>query len=189
MPRPQTDSRWIERIRCLKSENPKFGPARIHVLLDQAAQNPDQGLPPAETLPAERTIARELKKFAELLDKDRLPYQLVFWPKAFPGALPWEAAPAVLELLALYGSRDRRPTVRTARWYWRVAQAAPNASTQALEAWAKRLSEAEIRADTEPEESGKLFADIEGLLIAYARDAARLDSPAPRKFGLRETIE
>ena len=44
------------------------------------------------------------------------------WPKSFDdGLLPQEYAPAFLSLL----SHEGRPSIRRARWHWRVSSAAP----------------------------------------------------------------
>ena len=76
--------------------------------------------------PSDVTIGRYLKKWASLEDGDRVLFSHVHWPESFDRRdLPWEAAPAVLELLADLLPKKVRPSVRTAEWFWRVSQASP----------------------------------------------------------------
>jgi hypothetical protein len=78
--------------------------------------------------PRERTVRRlRDKDFAELTEKERRQYRYFRWPESMEeDSLPWEGASAALELI-----RDRagqpRPSIRLARWYWRVTQIAPDA--------------------------------------------------------------
>ncbi len=77
------------------------------------------------------TVGRYRKKWEALKPSERAHYRSVSWPETFErGDLPWEASAVVFELL--HASRRAglplvRPLVRTARWFWRVTQAAPGA--------------------------------------------------------------
>lgn len=80
--------------------------------------------------PTDRTVRRYLEQWRQLPDSERAQYTECRWPDSFEmGALPWEAAPAVAELLRMaldpadLGSF--RPPVQLARWFWRVRTVAP----------------------------------------------------------------
>ena len=68
------------------------------------------------------------------------------------GALPWEASAAALELLGIVPPPDgNRPSVRLARWFWRVTQAAPDMPLMVLDfsALIDRFSIAQLLAEWE----------------------------------------
>ena len=94
-------------------------------------------------MPSERTIGRvSLPEDAH----ERALYERVYWPESFEhGALPWEAAEAVLELIAF--QEPKRPTVREARWFWRITQAAPGTRLAQRAGMAFNQSEAEVRGE------------------------------------------
>jgi hypothetical protein len=95
--------------------------------------------------PSERWIRREQAEFRQAAEEARRPYREFHWPETFERAdLPWEAQPAALELMRVWSRGPRlemvspdarrrlspaaRPSVRLVRWFWRITQAAPDAS-------------------------------------------------------------
>jgi hypothetical protein len=75
----------------------------------------------AGPLPGERTIRRKRDEYLGLSGDEQERYHFLFWPDAFErGFLPWEAQEPILELVRHYVSSGRRPTLLTARWYWRL---------------------------------------------------------------------
>lgn len=85
---------------------------------------------PVGDVPSTSTIGRVVRDdWAKLKESERKDYRLVRWPETFrDGALPWQTAPAVFELLRYL--TNERPTVRLARWYWWLSAPLmlPNAS-------------------------------------------------------------
>lgn len=104
-------------VREVIANNPMWSAERIYKHLTEAAEAVGLSI---DAIPKPRTISRI---------KDRFPletwgeYQFVRWPESYEAALvPWEAARVLLDVGAVIGGRI---TVRTARWYWRIWQAAP----------------------------------------------------------------
>ena len=144
MPTPRTHPAWIERIKQLRADDPKLTAHRIAQALHTEALKPGSDLPDASLVPSERTIGRvSLPEDAH----ERALYERVYWPETFEhGALPWEASPVVLELIALM--EPKRPTVRLARWYWRVSLVAPGTwDDYKLKGAASNLADAEARGE------------------------------------------
>lgn len=143
MPTPRTHPAWIERIKQLRADDPKLTAHRIAQALHTEALKPGSDLPDASLVPSERTIGRvSLPEDAH----ERALYERVYWPESFEhGALPWEAAEAVLELIAF--QEPKRPTVREARWFWRITQAAPGTRLAQRAGMAFNQSEAEVRGE------------------------------------------
>jgi hypothetical protein len=83
--------------------------------------------------PSERWVSQWLRNdWPKVRDNERRQYGLVRWPGSFEsGALPWEMSPQCLELLLLrqrlaeHKLGEWRPTVRLARWFYRISMAAP----------------------------------------------------------------
>lgn len=113
------DPYWEEKVRGIKANNRRWGEPRIWKELQQDERFEKDG-------PSQGWVASFLRR---IKDEDLTAYRLVHWPETFErGDLPWEASAATLELLAL---QDRfagfgRPTLRLARWFWRVTMAAPD---------------------------------------------------------------
>lgn len=82
-----------------------------------------------------------------MTEEEQGQYQFFRWPESMEmGLLPWEASSAALELMEVHRSVDpekrlqeksgrplesrytgwRRPSVRLARWFWHLTQAAPD---------------------------------------------------------------
>ena len=102
------------------ANEPDWSAERIHDHLAGALQE-ELGHDGLEgRLPSIRTIGRWKR---ELSSADLADYQYVRWPETFEaGLLPWGSSPDVLELRAM----TEQVTVRRARWWWRLVQAAPD---------------------------------------------------------------
>lgn len=113
MPRKVSDY-WRREAFALLDEGDT--PAQVEAKLGTRGDAPKDVGPP----PAERTI-RGWKPTDEEQRLDRF----VRWPESMGTSdLPWEASRSILRLLRIYlTDGDRRPTVRAARWYWRLNQA------------------------------------------------------------------
>jgi len=74
--------------------------------------------------PMTRTVVDYKKRFQGLTPEEKVTYRYARWPDACEsGALPWEAAPALLRLLA-HRAEFGPPAISTARWFWRLWVAA-----------------------------------------------------------------
>jgi hypothetical protein len=80
-----------------------------------------------------------IEDFENLPIGEQLALSVARWPDSFlSGILPWEYAPAVLELIGqLHRAGRGRPLHRVAMWFGRVTQAAPDLPFDArlLSAW------------------------------------------------------
>jgi hypothetical protein len=126
IPQPRIRKHWIDRIRQAVSDNPGLTASDIYDQLVKATANRDIELSEYEAVPSQRTIGRELTAFKRETAETREQYERVYWPETFQrgaSGLPWEASRDVLELLDMI--KPERPTVRQARWWWRVQLAAP----------------------------------------------------------------
>jgi hypothetical protein len=117
MPRKRIDHFWSERIKTITANEPRLGPGPIAKRLDAEAMKlgrVDQ--------PSERTIARLQKEFRNSTSESD--YRYVFWPEVcVRGELPWEASGTIFELFDLLKTR---PTLATAKWFWRAKLARPD---------------------------------------------------------------
>ncbi len=113
--RPSTPAYFIERIRTMAAAN--IGPVDIHHALEREAAASG-----GTSSPSLRVVQRERQRFFSLSRIQVDEYNPVTWPSTMEsGLLPWEAGPSVMELISAYHSEGRgRPSVRVARWYWRV---------------------------------------------------------------------
>ena len=117
--------------------------------------------PPEEVdgYPSERTIRGTLRAaYRELPESEQLLIQELHWPESFElGLLPWEAAPELLAELGdllettgggpadgARGGDAMRPTVRWARWYWRLRTSVPDAPLDAVSFLATQMEASEI---------------------------------------------
>ena len=165
MPLPKTDSWYAGQVGALAEEGWK--PGTIAQWVRESAiryQRTD--------IPSDRTFRRLYAEHKEKLPEARQLAAYVKWPESFSkdGPLPWEAAPAVLELLRLNlspvpvppgahpqldelqrtGLSDHRPTVRIARHFWHLRTSAPGADPRTLLALAKYLTFEEILGGIPP---------------------------------------
>jgi hypothetical protein len=164
MARPRIEPFWEEAIRAATENEPRLGPLGVRARLEKAAA--DIGKPDLR-VPSLRTIGRIQREFRQRPEEERRPYRDLYWPESFErGDLPWEASAAALELLrvwekwpphilemilpvpeerALFGYNfGDRPSVRLARWFWRLTQAAPDADAKDRRSVAEFLEAAEV---------------------------------------------
>ena len=121
MPRPRIDRYWQERIRELTEQNPEWSSAKIAQRLEEEANQLGRN-----DWPSEKACRNYMAIHRQAGEHERRQYRLTYWPVSFgTPELPWEAAPAVLEAVRMT-CEDGRPTVRTAKWYWRLSLAAPD---------------------------------------------------------------
>lgn len=107
-----------EAVRELVANYPAWGPERIRERMERAAERTGIAI---SDLPHPATIGRIKARMGEA---ERTPYLLVRFPESFAsGALPWESAPTVGEILATMLSKatPERPTVRLALAVWQVS--------------------------------------------------------------------
>ena len=174
MPNTRIRDQWEPSVKSIVADNPKWGPRRILGELRNRAET--QGL--GSDYPSERTIQR-IKD--DITPEQLIEYRSFHWPESMEsGALPWEASAAALELLDVRRTADPfiryleahpespftdpgrepismrfgdHPSVRLARWYWRVTQAAPDLPGGTQDFWLGRydiaviLAEGEARSD------------------------------------------
>jgi hypothetical protein len=155
MPNTRIRDQWEPLVKSIVADNQKWGPRRVLGELRNRAET--QGL--ASDYPSERTIQR-IKD--DITPEEIIEYRSFHWPESMGrSGLPWEASESALELLEVHREANpfmrylesqaelpfadngrqplgmrwgHRPTVRLARWYWRVTQAARDlpAETQSL---------------------------------------------------------
>ena len=103
--------------------------------------------------PTLRTVQRWQTEFNRLADDQRDAYRFVRWPESFESdTLPWEASRAVLELLRLHVEWNwDPPTVRKARWFIRLFQAAPAAPLAWRQEVAGNVASWEARGQVDPQ--------------------------------------
>jgi hypothetical protein len=145
MARPKTKDYWEEGIRILTEEDPRLGPLGVRSQLIKLVEADAEGKAGPLRVPSLRTIGRIQRQFRPLPEEERRPYRIFRWPESFErGDLPWEAQGAALELMRVWARGPRlgmvspearrllspaaRPSVRLARWFWRMTQAAPDAT-------------------------------------------------------------
>lgn len=128
----KTNKWWIDKVRGIKANNPKWGEGRIQTALDKiCAKGKDDSLQKIPTVagspPEGRTIGRILRQHWDpMTDKEQAQYREFHWPASLERAeLPWEASSAALELLEACSQVGwGRPSNRLALWFWRVTEAA-----------------------------------------------------------------
>lgn len=114
-------------------------------------------------------------------------YRLYAWPQTHQReALPWEAAPACLELLRYCdANRQSAPTVRQAGWFARLRLAAPNLPTDTARSAAIVLAAAEGAGAIDTVSPGLMwhlaYQPWAGVAEqgAYLTATTRTDAPIP----------
>jgi len=153
--RPRTDPRYVRRVGELAEEGLK--PPAITRTIEEEAK---QATPPRDDYPAERTVRRLYEAHRALDPSEQREYGLFHWPQSMvSGSLPWEAGEAALELLRFRieqhrSSRRKPPTIREARWFWRVRQAAPTLPADEADLLACTYSLVESIEDSETLDGG-----------------------------------
>ncbi len=135
-----TDIRWVELVKNTKADNPGWGVGRIAQKV--RAEGERRGL---SDPPHERTIGRILRReWDPLSEEQQAQYRAFYWPESMEcGDIPWEASVHCMELLGyLFHSSRRaeeyvRPTIRQAKWFWRVSMAVPDQELSEREAVAR----------------------------------------------------
>lgn len=119
MPKPKTDPWYGERIAALIEEGWK--PGAIYEFVRQEARDRKR-----DDIPTERTLRRIYVDKKNRPEDERVLAGYAKWPESFSddGPLPWTAARSVVELIGFCVAE--RPTVRTARWFWRLREAWPD---------------------------------------------------------------
>ncbi len=121
MAKARTHLYWKRWVWRLKGDNPSLSAVeieeRLQALVKEAPKN--SGSPPAaRTI---RDIVKEPRP-AGIREEEFLSFR---WPQSMErGDLPWEASERCLELLRHL--QGERPSVRLAKWFWRVSLAIPN---------------------------------------------------------------
>lgn len=137
--RPPISEFWVTLIQQQAVNFPHVSAAEI------ARQVAKQGEKIGKTdYPKDRRVREIVAAVRGAGEEVQRPHRYVRWPDSFDsGALPWEAAPAVLELLspilAAESEPENRPTVEGALVWWHVAQSAPHLSFEARQKVARIL--------------------------------------------------
>lgn len=129
MPRQRISHDWIARVYAATAQDPKMPADALADLLAAQARNEGR-----DDFPSARTVARRQAEFRNLTAVEQEDYRLYFFPETHERAshdLPWESAAACLDLTEHLAERfGRRPTVRLAKWFWRVTMARPGLVTE-----------------------------------------------------------
>ncbi|MBI4463836.1 MAG: hypothetical protein HY647_03935 [Acidobacteria bacterium] len=125
MPKPPTDLELKTQIWDIVKDHPKISARAIFETLKARA-----GKEGIKLEISERTISRVKGEFSEKTPEEKLRFGCFRWPKSMlSGALPWEAAQTLLELVHHLRERGApHPTVSIAIWFWRITLAAPTIS-------------------------------------------------------------
>lgn len=142
MPQPRIANFWVEEIRRITVNSGRLGPSKVRAQL--VAWVKDGGAPHGVNqyeAPSQRTIARYQSEIRDEPPEKQAPYRNFYWPESMEaGDVPWEAAPAALEVFRGYLSTSRiRPTVTLVHWFWRVSLAVPDADFNKRLHWAHVL--------------------------------------------------
>ena len=142
-----------------------------------------------DDVPSDRSVRRYMQAHKGLTLEERRQYRLLRWPDNL-GDLPWEAGPAVLDLLRhLHEAGAGRPTLRLATWYYRVWQAVPDAPFDERLSFATVYAALEELADFIPEAYVRLTKEACEWYLAYApwrgEEAERAYANGIRCGGLR----
>ncbi|MFH1141999.1 MAG: hypothetical protein V1724_10165 [Chloroflexota bacterium] len=141
MPRPRTDVHWRERVRALITDEPRMGDAKIAARLLVEAQEKGR-----DDSPSARTVRRMREEFKTEPAHAQAQYRAFYWPESMErGDIPWEASVHCMELLGylFHSSRAEeygRPTIRQAKWFWRVSTAVPDLHLAERESLARLLA-------------------------------------------------
>lgn len=143
MPRRPTRLEYQEQVAGWLAEG--FAPGEIYRRVKKWADERGR-----DDYPTERTVYRIARRLEGLPKHERELNGQLRWPKSFElGLLPWEASRACLDLLLLRNEHPLglgRPTVRQARWCWRLMLAAPDLTPSDAAPYATFLSTAELAA-------------------------------------------
>ena len=122
---------------------------------------------------SERTVGRYLKMWPDKAKDERNRYREFHWPESCSsGALPWEAAPAALEMLSHFAERGKRPLLGSVEWFWRVTQVAAGAPYKERKWAANTLAAIEVADSTELNK--ELVVEVERWLVEYLNSQSQL---------------
>jgi len=117
----KVDSKITERLTKLKANHEAWGAPRLTQELE--------GMYGAKA-PSRQWVSLWLRDtWGPMSEAKKHLYRYVYWPESFgPKQLSWDAAPAILELLAnLHSKGLGRPTLEVARDFWNVTRSIPDA--------------------------------------------------------------
>ncbi|MDA1010642.1 MAG: hypothetical protein O2888_04115 [Chloroflexi bacterium] len=179
----RVDPVWRERVRVTVANEPSLPAAKIAGRLAQMGE---------DGAPGERTIGRWKQEFLESDEEERRPYRYLQWPQSMGTPdLPWAASRVVLELLGDWreysGLVGPRPTVRLARWAWRVYQAAPDAPAIVRLNLALDLAVSEVLGSPRPDIEWRLVCrpwagELEAAAYAEAVASGSIPEYAPGEW-------
>jgi hypothetical protein len=149
MARQRISPEWEEQVYELQARPDRPSVDRIFATIEERGRK--QG---RNDYPARDTVRRICERYRKLPDEVRLEYAPYRWPEAHDqGPLPWDAAPAGLELLRYRLTVGQSwPTIRVVKWFHRLRRALPGESADYLELLASSLAtqEALFRAGRLP---------------------------------------
>lgn len=150
MVRPAVIPRWERLVYRALAANSRLSARQLREVLVRSY--------PGAEVPSERTIGRIKKSWDELPEDRKRLLQEVQWPQSMgTELLPWDASPAILELLGEYGTwMGVRPEIGLASWFWRITQAAPDLPLNSRIAAARTLWAWEILGRPETSQIGEL---------------------------------
>jgi hypothetical protein len=165
MPQPPVDPRWVKAVTALLGFDDRMKAAKIRSHLERAAEAKGSRYP--GKVPHLRTIERIRAKViadaARTGGESLTPYREFHWPETMEsGALPWEAASALFELVGYFRMNGDPVTIRRARWFWYVTLACPEAPFEDRRALTTYLIAAEdvlegMRSD--------IYRHVEGKIV------------------------
>jgi len=124
MPQRPIADHWRRQVRLLVENAPpgeRLTDRRIAAMLERDALRLGR-----HDSPSERSVGRIRKQHEDTRPAERREYRRFRWPDSMEDeSLPWEAAPAALELMRAYSYE--RPLLPVIRWFWRVSVAVPDA--------------------------------------------------------------
>ena len=165
-----------QRMRAYNLYQQEFLPSLIHKQLQKEFTE-------LEVVVSLRTVMRWVREFKTVAEEVRELDKPFEWHKLEEYGLPWEASAFLLEMSILvqenkiyrgYGFEPLAPTVRQARWWWRVHLAAPDLDPVDVWYLAQRFVSRELACDALGEPEG--FADLEAQLSYKPWDGWPKDS-------------
>jgi hypothetical protein len=139
MPRAKTDSYWVERVSELAEDG--LSVRAITEKLEAEAKQLGR-----KDFPSEHTVRRIRDAYDTLEPHVREQQQRLRWPQSFKatGEFTWDAVRSALDLLQYCDRMGLpRPTVRKAKWFWRLRQASPSMPDEQANRYANSLASAE----------------------------------------------
>jgi hypothetical protein len=168
MPMPKTDQWYVLRIHQYVATGLKA--PTIHKRLVKDGEKAGRS-----DWPSLRTVHRYCDEYEKLPESVKAEQARFRWPETMRwGLLPWEASQAALELLALQHRYDQaltekdpaipprgRPTVRDAKWFWRLSLAAPTLPRESALRLAKELAAIEYATELAKADHRDLSVNLE----------------------------